>query len=634
MAKQVVGIGDTGAELVSKLANNYDELYADKNNKADSTVTGENSTDLAGNGNEISDDNAIAYGEDNIVEEWVDRGIWNQYQFAGGLRNRVYGSCGVGLGVGSFVDGIYGSALGNNNICSGNDSVAMGGLCVTGRRKFVPTSHGADELHGLGIGVKAFVVIDVVEGDVTPIFPNEIVYDPAIPGSLVFALHPYCILRTGETSGTAYVILKSEYSAITGTKVWFDNDTDLGDDYEIMSSYAPGHPEGFGGGNSMIALGKETNAIGAGAMAEGYKTYANGSGAHAEGKQTKATNNYAHAEGYQSLASGEGAHAEGERTEATGEDSHAEGKNNIASGNYSHAEGWGNEVTGQYGHTEGYENESSGYGSHSEGNLTTASGQDSHAEGKGCVASGNYSHAEGYESVASLPAQHAQGASDGKFIVAGDAQYTKQVVKKSCAAAGWHDLQLLTVKYSKSYAAETLLIGRQFSVTNGMLGESCAYKYKWFCSRGAKTDFATTDVDIDNDRITVAEKITSGTPLLFETTDTIPAGLNVSYVFYALYIDDTHIQVEATLGGGAVDITSVGIGTHSYSTFRFASLTKELIGRSFIDDGDTVGDGLTTGIRADLHTTYFNAGKVRIRIDGIATRDLRFVATTQFSEVM
>jgi hypothetical protein len=508
--------------------------------KINSSVTGNQANDLGGDGNSVNGNQCFAMGNDNEVVPFVARGLSPDSSNAFGRGISVYGYAANGIGQDLIVDGILGTAFGNTCICSGNDSLALGGQCVTGRRVYTPITTGADSLHGLGGGNKGFVLIDPLEGDCTPWFPDSIQYDPANPGVLIWALHPYLILKNPEEKGLFYLILKSIYTIGVGTKIWYDSAVDIGAMY-VLGSYAPNLPVAGSGGNSMIAFGRENNAV--------------ANGAHCIGGWTKAWGQFSTAEGYYSKALGP------------------------------------------------------------------------------------FSHASGVESLASLAGQYAHGASDGKFNVIGDAQYTRQVLKISTVAAGWHDFQLLHADYGKSYVAETLLVGKQFSSTNGMVGESCAYKYKWYVDRGTKHDFATTDVDIVNNKITVTEKIKTNTKLLFESTGALPTGMNFNYIMYAIYVDDTHIQVSDTFAGGAVDITDVGSGTHSYSRFNFTSLTKELIGRSFVDDSDTVGDGLTTGIRADLHQTYFGLlvfqnGNIRIRIDGIATRSIRWVATTHYTEVI
>ena len=66
--------------------------------------------------------------------------------------------------------------------------------------------------------------------------------------------------------------------------------------------------------------------------------------------------------------------------------------------------------------------------SHSEGGKTIASEKWSHSEGYETLASALIAHSEGYKSNARLLAQHAHAG--GYFTVAGDAQYTRNVLNK------------------------------------------------------------------------------------------------------------------------------------------------------------------------------------------------------------
>jgi hypothetical protein len=59
--------------------------------------------------------------------------------------------------------------------------------------------------------------------------------------------------------------------------------------------------------------------------------------------------------------------------------------------------------------------------------------------------------------------------------------------------------------------------------------------------------------------------------LRVKSSTTLPAGLAVSTDYYAIIIDKDTIQVETTIGGGAVDITDAGTGTHEIGV-EFASV--------------------------------------------------------------
>lgn len=507
----------------------WDRLF---NRSTNDSLTGSRNDIVAGDHNIINATNSSASGGYNQIIPIPDRGLAPTEAVADGWNNSLFSERTGARGVNNFVDGLIAQALGNSNTASGNDSLSAGGLCVTGRRVYTVNSHGADSLHGLGGGDKGFVIIHVSEEDVTNLFPSVLVPDGS--GELRFGLHPYLLFQTGESSSVMYKILKSEYSSVTGTKIWYDNATDIAPAY-VYSSFAPQLPVGYEGGNSMIAIGKNCNAVGNGSFA-----------------------------------------------------------------------------TGQY---------------------TKAWGQQSFAEGYNTKATASYSHSAGIDSHASLAGQYAQGCSNGKFNNVGDAQFTRQILKKIADGVGWHDLVLLTTKYNRSYCCETQLIGRQYGGSVGKIGESAAYKFKWMVSRGSKKIFSPSDVNVTDNTITVSEHIPTNTKLLFSTTGTVPGGLDYSSLFYAIYVDETHIMLSATFGGSSIDLTSQGSGVHDYSIFDFQCMTKELIGRTFVADGDAIGDGLTTGIRADLYPNLHENGYIHLRLDGLDNRNLLWVATNQITEL-
>ncbi len=81
--------------------------------------------------------------------------------------------------------------------------------------------------------------------------------------------------------------------------------------------------------------------------------------------------------------------------------------------------------------------------------------------------------------------------------------------------------------------------------------------------------FATTDVNTGTDVITLASTtlFPTGTPIVFTSTTTVPAGLTSGTTYYAINVSGTTIKVAASaalaLAGTAIDITSQGTGTHT-----------------------------------------------------------------------
>lgn len=83
----------------------------------------------------------------------------------------------------------------------------------------------------------------------------------------------------------------------------------------------------------------------------------------------------------------------------------------------------------------------------------------------------------------------------------------------------------------------------------------------------ATEEFATTDVDITTEKITVVNDIPTCTELIFSSTGALPAPLVVGTIYYAIRVDATHIKVTSTpvlaAAGTAIDLTDVGSGTHT-----------------------------------------------------------------------
>lgn len=81
--------------------------------------------------------------------------------------------------------------------------------------------------------------------------------------------------------------------------------------------------------------------------------------------------------------------------------------------------------------------------------------------------------------------------------------------------------------------------------------------------RGAAT-FTSSEVDTGTEYITLtAHGLTAGTVVQFTTSGTLPTGLSLATDYFVLYVDADTIQVSASLGGAAVDLTAGGSGTHT-----------------------------------------------------------------------
>ncbi len=79
--------------------------------------------------------------------------------------------------------------------------------------------------------------------------------------------------------------------------------------------------------------------------------------------------------------------------------------------------------------------------------------------------------------------------------------------------------------------------------------------------------FLPADVDIVTDTITItAHGFTTNQSVVFSSTGTLPTGLTANTVYYVRDVAANTFKVSATVGGGAVNITVVGTGTHTVQT--------------------------------------------------------------------
>lgn len=84
---------------------------------------------------------------------------------------------------------------------------------------------------------------------------------------------------------------------------------------------------------------------------------------------------------------------------------------------------------------------------------------------------------------------------------------------------------------------------------------------------GTPKSFATTDVDTASDFITwTSHGQTTDTPIYFKSTGTLPSPLVAGTKYYLINASSNTIQVSATAGGGAINITTTGSGTHTVQT--------------------------------------------------------------------
>lgn len=100
----------------------------------------------------------------------------------------------------------------------------------------------------------------------------------------------------------------------------------------------------------------------------------------------------------------------------------------------------------------------------------------------------------------------------------------------------------------------------------------------WGVAVSATNTFTTLNVNKTDDKITVGLDIPTGSKIRFSSTGVLPGGLSVDVIYYAIKVDATIIQVasssiNAAAGTPVVDLTDVGVGTHTIDVSEGESLT-------------------------------------------------------------
>lgn len=116
----------------------------------------------------------------------------------------------------------------------------------------------------------------------------------------------------------------------------------------------------------------------------------------------------------------------------------------------------------------------------------------------------------------------------------------------------------------------------------------------WPVTIAATEDFATTDVDISTEKITVTNDIATCTEIQFSSTGAVPAPLVTGTIYFAIRVDATHIKIAETpvlaAAGTAIDLTDVGSGTH---TLDIGSGSSEAERQEIIDRAEQLIEKVT-----------------------------------------
>lgn len=134
-----------------------------------------------------------------------------------------------------------------------------------------------------------------------------------------------------------------------------------------------------------------------------------------------------------------------------------------------------------------------------------------------------------------------------------------------------------------------------------------------FCSNTIKDDFASGDVDIGTDTITVASGIFNDDDIVQFRGTSLPGGLTQGTTYYVVSSSATTIKVSLTLGGTAVNITSAAAGTVYLNTTIVASIdywkydsSSKVKTQQYVMVGSNgrIYSCSTTGTVADISSTF------------------------------
>lgn len=139
----------------------------------------------------------------------------------------------------------------------------------------------------------------------------------------------------------------------------------------------------------------------------------------------------------------------------------------------------------------------------------------------------------------------------------------------------------------------------------------------------AGTSVGTATFDESSDEVTISSHgLSNNAPIYFQTTGALPSELSANTKYYVLVVDDDTIQVESSVGGGAIDFTDNGSATtNCYNSFICDMRGRIGVGadnmggssanRLSETEGDNVGqsEGDEDGVAAHTHSppnkTYF-----------------------------
>ena len=187
---------------------------------------------------------------------------------------------------------------------------------------------------------------------------------------------------------------------------------------------------------------------------------------------------------------------------------------------------------------------------------------------------------------------------------------------------GWHRHEI-----AGTHTEATANYGSHAKVERMVSIPRTNYDQMWFVvKRSINLGIVTADASTDKLALS-GHGMVNGTRVRVSTTDTLPAGLGAG----DYYVRDTatnDFKVEATVGGGAVNITSAGTGTHTvkmmdrryveYLDKFYDSSETDANAAHFLDGGAIYSGGSTTSITG---LGYLEGETVSLLVDGAAQPD-------------
>jgi len=509
-------------------------------------------------------------------------------------QNQLVKDYGVALGNASITDGYMGFSAGTQSIGGCNDGGAIGNETTTGKRKYFyeDLTFGSD-----GGGNFIEILGTNYNGDQSSFFYTAI--DSGAYGytGRYFWNYPYFWTNfattnfpTGSTQNLGlnplYCTAVSYDAGTNKTKVYYSDQITSPAAGLFITSCSKGVP-----GTGNFAAGRSSSTMGEAAISLGYKT--------------QSYNTYTLSTGVNTKAWGSASASFNEETKASGLDAFATGYRTTASGNYS-----------------------------------AVFGNDNLVSGVGTVAFGiDVSTSKNYQIVYN---------SEEKFSRNGDIQAGLFTTKASNTTSGAAAGLMMVLDFNTTYTATTQYSIIQYGGTVGTVGESGSGDIKWSIWLGAKYVVDSCNLTLNRlyytgTDLVVGQKIAmasySTSAMLVDQSS--PGGLAYNQTFYVREIGTSgggkYATFAATSGGAEINITSYNASHyHTFARVNFLANTQTSWGRTFVNAGDDVGNGTTTGIRAILATTdYLGLSRYRpqIYLYGLANRSIRCATTTNYVKV-